>query len=347
MSQPLNVGILTSGGDCSGLNAVIRAVARRAEHHYGTRLFGFRDAWRGVLDADWELVTIERCRGYLPRGGTLLGTSRVTPYHHEGGVERVREVMGELDLAGFIVIGGNGSLSAAEELVRDGIPCVGVPKTIDNDIVGTDVSVGFDTAVHVASAAIDRLHTTAEAHDRVLVVEVMGRHAGHIAVRAGLAGGATITLIPEEPFDLPAICDAIVRRHERGRWATIVCVAEGALPIEGTLPSPEYRVDAFGHQTLGGIGAAIAPEIERRTGFETRVTTLGHVQRGGTPTAFDRVLGTRFGIAAIDAVHEGRWGSMVALSGDEVVTVPLAEMAGRVKTVDPEIWAAASEFFVG
>jgi 6-phosphofructokinase 1 len=340
-----NIGILTSGGDCSGLNAVIRAAARVAERDDDLRLVGFRDAWRGVMERDWELMTVERLRGTLPRGGTILGTSRVVPHHVEGGVEIVRQVMEEMELEGFIVIGGNGSLSAAEQLTREGVPCVGVPKTIDNDIVGTDVSVGFDTATHVATAAIDRLHTTAEAHDRVLVVEVMGRHAGHIAVRAGLSGGAAITLIPEVPFDLDEVCEAIVRRHEGARWATIVCVAEGAMPAEGTLVLPEYEVDRYGHQVLGGICNRIAPEIERRTGYETRMTILGHVQRGGTPTAFDRHLATRLGIHAVQMVRDGAWGHMAAARGEEIARVPLADMAGKVKTVPREQYEAARLFW--
>jgi 6-phosphofructokinase len=308
-------------------------------------LLGFRDAWRGVLELDWEPVTVERCRGTLPRGGTILGTSRVSPHQSDDGVERVRQVMEELDLAGFIVIGGNGSLSAAEQLTREGVPCVGVPKTIDNDIVGTDVSVGFDTATHVASAAIDRLHTTAEAHDRVLVVEVMGRHAGHIALRSGLAGGAAMTLIPEVPFDIDEICDRIVRRHHGPRWATIVCVAEGALPVPGTIAMPEYHVDQFGHHVLGGISTLIAPVIEQRTGYETRVTILGHVQRGGTPTAFDRYLGTRLGISAVEMVRDGAWGQMAAASGDDIARVPLSEMAGLVKTVPHNQYEASRLFW--
>ncbi len=341
----MKVGILTSGGDCSGLNAVIRAAARAAEQTPELTLFGFRDAWRGVMELDWEPVTVERFRGTLPRGGTILGTSRITPHQSDDGVDRVRQVMAEMGLEGFIVIGGNGSLSAAEQLTREGVPCIGVPKTIDNDIVGTDVSVGFDTATHVATAAIDRLHTTAEAHDRVLVVEVMGRHAGHIAVRAGLAGGAAITLIPEVPFDLDEICERIIRRHHGPRWATIVCVAEGALPAPGTVQMPDYKVDEFGHHVLGGISTLITPVIQERTGYETRVTILGHVQRGGTPTAFDRHLGTRLGIHAVQMVRDGAWGHMAAARGEDIARVPLAEMAGKVKTVPREQYDAARLFW--
>jgi 6-phosphofructokinase 1 len=327
---------------------VIRAVTRKGQAHYGDQLFGFHDAWRGVLAREWTELSIDVCRGLLPRGGTILGTSRVTPYQTDGGLELAKAVMAELGIDGFVVIGGNGSLACAHELTLDGIPCVGVPKTIDNDIGGTELTFGFDTALHVATSAIDRLHTTAEAHDRVLVVEVMGRHVGHVAVRAGMAGGAALTLIPEHPFDVAEVCAAIERRHRLGRYATIIVVAEGARPAPGTWELPEPEVDRFGHQRLGGpngVGAALGAEIEARTGIETRVTVLGHVQRGGTPTAFDRVLSTRFGLAAIDAVHDGAWDSMVALQADRIVRVPLAEATAELKTVSDELWAAAGQFF--
>jgi 6-phosphofructokinase 1 len=342
----MRIGLLTSGGDGPGLNAVIRAVVRKAEATYGDEIYGFRDAWRGVMAADYERLTIERCRGILPRGGTILGTSRVTPYQHPEGLGLVRTVMEDLGIEGFIVAGGNGSLACAHELNRDGIRCVGVPKTIDNDIPGTELSFGFDTAVQIATEAIDRLHTTAEAHDRVLVVEVMGRDTGHIAVRAGIAGGATMILVPERPFDIAAVCAAIERRHRSGRYATIVVVAEGARPDPSSgweLPEPE--IDEFGHERYGGVGAVIGAEIEQRTGFETRVTILGHVQRGGTPTAFDRVLSTRYGIAAIDAAHQGDWDTMVALRDDEIVRVPLAEAAGGPRRVDDDLLETAANFF--
>ena len=341
----VHIGLITSGGDCPGLNAVIRGVVRRAEE-LDIEVTGFHDAWKGVMAEDLERHDVERCRGLLPRGGTILGTSRVTPYQIPEGLGLVREAMFRHGIDGFVVIGGNGSLSCAHDLCGDGIPCVGVPKTIDNDIVGTDASVGFDTAVHVATAAIDRLHTTAEAHDRVLLVELMGRSVGHIAVWAGIAGGAALTLIPEIPFDLDEVCAAIGRRHRAGRYATIVAVAEGAMPVEGgSFDPPTYEVDRFGHRRLGGIANAMGPEIEHRTGFETRVTVLGHVQRGGTPTAYDRVLSSRFGVAAADLVAAGRWGEMVALAGAVVVTVPLAEMAGKVKTVDSALIESAQAFF--
>lgn len=342
----MRIGVLTSGGDCPGLNAVIRALVRKVERAHGGSVFGFRDAWRGVLEDDWEPLTVERCRGILPRGGTILGTSRIQPYQFDDGVERVREAVERHRLDGFVVIGGNGSLAAALDLQRDGVPCIGVPKTIDNDIDATELTFGFDTAVHVATAAIDRLHTTAEAHDRVMVLEVMGRDTGHIAVRAGLAGGATMTLIPEAPFDIAEVCDALQRRHAGASFASIVVVAEGAAPLEGTLELPAYEVDRFGHERLGGIGQLIASEIEGRTGLETRVTTLGYVQRGGTPTAFDRILASRYGIAAADAAATGAWGKMVALQADRIVHVELADAVNRTKSVDLEFYdEVARPFF--
>jgi len=334
----MRLGVLTSGGDCPGLNAVIRAVVRKTQRVHSGSVIGFRDAWRGVLEDDWEPLDVERCRGILPRGGTILGTSRIQPYQFDDGLDRVRDAIERHRLDGFVVIGGNGSMSAARDLCNDGIPCIGVPKTIDNDIDATELSFGFDTAVHVATAAIDRLHTTAEAHDRVMVVEVMGRDTGHIAVRAGLAGGATMTLIPEAPFDIEEVCDALSRRHAGHSFASIVVVAEGAMPIEGSIPAPAYEVDRFGHERLGGIGLLLASEIEGRTGLETRVTTLGYIQRGGTPTAFDRVLASRYGVAAADAAAAGAWGKMVALQADEIVHVDLSEAVDRTKMVDLDLY---------
>ena len=341
----MRLGVLTSGGDCPGLNAVIRAVVRKTQRVHNGSVIGFRDAWRGVLEDDWEPLDVERCRGILPRGGTILGTSRVQPYQYEDGLDRVRYAIERHRLDGFVVIGGNGSLSAARDLQNDGIPCIGVPKTIDNDIDATELSFGFDTAVHVATAAIDRLHTTAEAHDRVMVVEVMGRNTGHIAVRAGLAGGATMTLIPEVPFDIEEVCDALTRRHAGHSFASIVVVAEGALPIEGSIPAPIYEVDRFGHQRLGGIGVLLGSEIEGRTGLETRMTTLGYIQRGGTPTAFDRVLASRYGVAAADAAAAGAWGKMVALRADRIVHVEFAEAIDRTKTVDLDLYEEVARPF--
>ncbi len=341
----MRIGVLTSGGDCPGLNAVIRALVRKTQRVHRGVVIGFRDAWRGVLEDDWEPLDVERCRGILPRGGTILGTSRIQPYQFDDGLERVEEAIERHRLDGFVVIGGNGSLSAARDLQRDGVPCIGVPKTIDNDIDATELSFGFDTAVHVATAAIDRLHTTAEAHDRVMVVEVMGRDTGHIAVRAGLAGGATMTLIPEAPFDIVEVCEALMRRHAGNSFASIVVVAEGAKPIEGSIEAPVYEVDRFGHERLGGIGELLASEIEGRTGLETRMTTLGYIQRGGTPTAYDRVLASRYGVAAADAAAAGAWGKMVALQADRIVHVDFAEAVDRTKTVDLEFYEEVARPF--
>lgn len=341
----MRVGILTGGGDCPGLNAVIRAAVRKGERHHGDTLLGFRDGWRGVIDDDWERLDVARLRGTLPRGGTIIGTSRIQPFMYDDGVERVRRTFEAEQLDGLIAIGGEGTLSVTRELHRLGLPVVGVPKTIDNDICGTERTFGFDTAVAIATEAIDRLHTTAESHNRVMVVEVMGRHVGHIATWAGLAGGATMTLIPEVPFHIDEVCESLTRRHEGGRYASIVVVAEGAKPAEGTLPHPPDEFDQYGHIRLGGIANRVAAEIEVRTGFETRVTILGHVQRGGSPTALDRVLSTRYGIAAIDAVHDRSWGSMVALQADAIVRIPLDEAVDELKTVSPEIWDCARQFF--
>ena len=275
----------------------------------------------------------------------MIGTSRIQPYMFDDGVDRARAQVAELGLDGIIAIGGEGTLACARSLALDGFPVVGVPKTIDNDIGGTELTFGFETAVQIATDAIDRLHTTAESHDRVMVVEVMGRHAGHIATWAGIAGGATMTLIPEIPFDIADVCAALVRRHDRGRWASIVVVAEGATPKPGTMELPDRGSDEFGHQRLGGISNLLAQEIERRTGFDTRVTILGYVQRGGTPTAFDRVLSTRFGIAAIDAVHERDWGKMVALRNGSIVRVELTEALAELKRVSDELYSVARQFF--
>ncbi len=342
----MRVGVLTGGGDCPGLNAVLRAIVRKAERAHGDEVFGFLDGWRGVIENDFEMLSIERLRGTLPRGGTILGTSRITPYMVDDGIDKVRATVEATGLDALIVIGGEGTLSCGLQVWNDGlVPVVGVPKTIDNDIGATEMTFGFDTAVEIATEAIDRLHTTAESHDRVMVVEVMGRHVGHIALWAGIAGGATMTLIPEEPFDIQAVAEAIQRRHARGKYASIVVVAEGARPQPGTLDMAEPVIDEYGHQRLGGIANVVAQEIEARTGYDCRVTVLGHVQRGGTPTAFDRVLCTWFGVAAIDAVHAGEFGSMVALQNGDVVTVALAEAVANLKTVNPKLYAAATNFF--
>lgn len=341
----MRVGILTGGGDCPGLNAVIRAVVRKGERHYGDQLFGFLDGWRGVTDQEYIDLDVELLRGTLPRGGTILGTSRVTPYMTPDGLDKVAATIKDMRLDAIIAIGGEGTLSCANELHKLGFPIVGVPKTIDNDIGLTERTFGFDTAVAIATEAIDRLHTTAESHNRVMVVEVMGRHVGHIATWAGIAGGATITLIPEEPFDIEEVCQALHRRHERGKYASIVVVAEGAKPKTGTLSISDDEFDEYGHIRLGGIGNLIAGEIEGRTGYETRVTILGHVQRGGTPTAYDRVLSTWFGTEAIDAVHDEAWGEMVALIANRVVRVKLEDAVAELKLVNPQLWDVAQQFF--
>ncbi|HUS62812.1 MAG TPA: ATP-dependent 6-phosphofructokinase [Acidimicrobiales bacterium] len=341
----MRVGLLTGGGDCPGLNAVIRAVVRKGERKYGDDLIGFRDGWRGVIEATTVPLDVERCRGILPKGGTILGTSRTNPYKVDGGVERVKATLAEQGIDALVAIGGEDTLGVAHKLSGEGVAVVGVPKTIDNDLSATEVTFGFWTAVQVATDAIDRLHTTAESHDRVIVCEVMGRHAGWIAAYAGIAGGAAFILVPEEPFAIDEVCGAIRTRHDKGRFATIVVVAEGASPKEGTLALQTGEVDQFGHVRLGGIGQLLAEEIESRTGFETRVTMLGHVQRGGTPTAFDRVLATRFGVAAIDAVHDRGFGQMVALQSGDIVRVPLEQGVAELKTLDPRILHEVAEVF--
>ena len=333
----MRIGMLTGGGDCPGLNAVIRAVVRKGIDAYGDQLLGFRDGWRGVLEGSFIDLTIESTRGILPRGGTILGSSRTNPYKREDGVEKVRQTLQDFNVDGLIAIGGEDTLGVANRLTDDGVNVVGVPKTIDNDLGGTDVTFGFDTALHIASEAIDRLHTTAESHNRILVVEVMGRTAGWIALESGVAGGADVILIPEIPFDIDEVCRLIRRRHERGRYFSIVVAAEGASPKEGTAMTLQTgELDEFGHPRLGGIGYALEREIEARTGFETRATVLGHVQRGGTPTAFDRVLATRLGLAAIDAVHDGKWGTMAALHSTKVELIPLADAVAEVRHVPIE-----------
>ena len=341
----MRIAVLTGGGDCPGLNAVIRAIVRKATREYGSTVLGSLDGWRGLLRGETTRLDIEALRGTLPRGGTILGTSRVQPYGEPDGLAKLRRNLAVLGIDGIIAIGGDGTLSAARDLYNDGIPVVGVPKTIDNDIDATEMTFGFDTAVQIATEAIDRLHTTAESHDRIMVVEVMGRDVGHIALWAGIAGGATMILVPEEPFDIDQVCAALRRRHLGGRFASIVVVAEGAKPKPGTIRLPERQADEFGHVRLGGVGVIVGAEIERRTGYETRVTTLGHVQRGGTPTAFDRVLSTRFGMAAIDAAQDRAWGQMVSLQNGQIARVSLAEATGRQKRVDPELLEVARQFW--
>lgn len=342
----MRVGILTGGGDCPGLNAVIRASVRRAIRQYGDEIIGFNDGFAGLVEQRHQVLDVESLRGKLPIGGTILGSSRYQPFMDADGLDRTRQCFVDLGIDALIVIGGEGTLGAANDLAAEGLPVIGVPKTIDNDLAGTEMTFGFQTAVQICTDAIDRLHTTAESHDRVMVVEVMGRHAGHIAVWAGIAGGASVTLIPEEPFDIESVCDAIVRRHEAGRFASVVVVAEGAVPVPGTFTLPEPEFDAYGHQRLGGIGTTIGGEIERRTGFETRVTILGHVQRGGTPNAFDRVLATRYGVAAVDLVHDGAYGDMVCLRNGSIASISLAEAkAAGLKPVDPQLYDVARVFW--
>jgi phosphofructokinase-like protein len=338
-------GILTGGGDCPGLNAVIRAVVRKGIGVYGHELVGFRYGWAGVLANDAVELTFENTRGILHRGGTILGTSRTNPYREDGGAERIRAVLAERGIDALIPIGGEDTLGVARRLGDDGVSVVGVPKTIDNDLAGTDFTFGFQTAVQIATDAIDRLHTTAESHNRVIVVEVMGRHAGWIATYAGIAGGADAILVPERPFDIDEVCEHIRRRHAAGRSFSIVVVAEGATPQDGALQTTHQQTDAFGHARLGGIAVALEGEIERRTGYETRMTILGHVQRGGTPVAYDRVLGTRFGVAAIDAATEGRFGLMTALRGTAIELVPLDEALREPKLLDPQLFETAEVFF--
>jgi 6-phosphofructokinase 1 len=328
--------MLTGGGDCPGLNAVIRAVVRKGIDAYGDEIVGFRDGWRGVLEDNFEELTIESTRGILPRGGTILHSSRTNPYRRPDGLDRVRDTFHRHQVDGLIAIGGEDTLGVANRLGGDGLNVIGVPKTIDNDLGATDVTFGFDTALHVATEAIDRLHTTAESHNRILIVEVMGRNAGWIALHSGLAGGADVILIPEFPFDIDDVCRLIQRRHERGRYFSIVVAAEGATPKEGTMTVATGAVDEFGHPRLGGIGQTLEREIEDRTGFETRATVLGHVQRGGTPTAFDRVLATRLGLAAIDAAHAGAWGAMTALRSTQIELVALSDAVAEERRVPVE-----------
>jgi phosphofructokinase-like protein len=343
----MRIGVLTGGGDCPGLNAVIRAVVRKGEVTYHDEFVGFLDGWRGVIDDRTTPLDVERCRGILPRGGTILGTSRTNPYKVDGGVAKALDTLRSERIDALVAIGGEDTLGVANKLCAEGVSVVGVPKTIDNDLSATEVTFGFHTAVQIATEAIDRLHTTAESHDRVIVCEVMGRHAGWIATYAGIAGGAAEVLVPEEPFDIDEVCRNLKARHAKGRFASIVVVAEGAAPVEGTMAVMSREVDQFGHVRLGGISNQLAEEIEARTGFETRVTMLGHVQRGGTPTAFDRVLATRFGIAAIDAVHDRAFGQMVALQADRIVRVPLGDALATLKTVDPELLHGVAEVFYG
>jgi ATP-dependent phosphofructokinase / diphosphate-dependent phosphofructokinase len=332
----VRLGMLTGGGDCPGLNAVIRAVVRKGIYEHGDEIVGFRDGWRGMLDGTAEELTIESVRGILPRGGTILGSSRTNVFKREDGVELVKRTFERYELDGLIAIGGDDTLGAGSRLTESGMKVIGVPKTIDNDLGATDVTFGFDTAMQIATDAIDRLHTTAESHHRNLVVEVMGRSAGWIALHSGVAGGADAILIPEVPFDIEEVCAHIRRRHDRGRYFALIVVAEGAVPREGTIVVASGGVDEFGHPRLGGIGPVLEREIEQRTGFETRTTVLGHVQRGGTPTAYDRVLATRLGLAAVDAAHADQWGTMTALRGTAIELVAMADAVKAVRRVPVE-----------
>jgi ATP-dependent phosphofructokinase / diphosphate-dependent phosphofructokinase len=343
------VGILTGGGDCPGLNAVIRAVARRSFDR-GHDVVGVREGWRGLVEGIFQELGPREISGILPRGGTILGTTRTNPYRQDGGVEAVLRRFEAEKLDALVAIGGEDTLGVAAKLhAEHGFPVVGVPKTIDNDLAATDYTFGFDTAVAIATEAIDRLHTTAESHNRVMVVEVMGRNTGWIAVVSGIAGGADVILIPEQPITVEQACDEIRRRHDRGKDFSIVVVSEGyQLTYESgerRAVAQEVREDAFGHIRLGGVGDALALDIEERTGYETRVTVLGHVQRGGSPTPRDRVLATRYGLKAADLVHEGRFGRMAALHGDAIVDVSLAEATAQLKTVPSEWYEVAKAFF--
>jgi 6-phosphofructokinase 1 len=341
----MRIGMLTGGGDCPGLNAVIRGVVRKGVADYGHEIVGYRHGWRGVMEGESVRLALESIRGLLPRGGTILGTSRTNPYKSDDGAAQVMATLATDRVDAVIAIGGEDTLGVAHKLSRDGVQVVGVPKTIDNDLSATDFTFGFHTAVQIATDAIDRLHTTAESHDRVMVVEVMGRHAGWIATYSGLAGGADVILVPETPFDIEEICARLTRRHELGANFSIVVVAEGAVPVAGAAELQSGEVDEFGHVHLGGVGNWLQQEIEKRTGYEARMTQLGHVLRGGTPTAYDRVIATRFGVEAIDAAHEHDFGKMVALHGTDVVRVPIEDAVSKLKTVDERLFNTAAVFF--
>ena len=348
----MRIGVLTGGGDCPGLNAVIRAIVRKATLDKGTEVFGFYDAWDGVMEQRGVVLNDASVRGTLPRGGTILGTRRGSPLETGDGVDRVKRSLSDLDIDALVVIGGNGTLTVGSILCEQhGLPIVGVPKTIDNDVVGTDTTFGFTTAVQIATDAIDRLHTTAESHDRVMVVEVMGRDAGWIALHAGIAGGATAILVPEVPFDINELSDVVAHRHDRGRYASVVVVAEGAKPVSGlgdnALVLPDRQYDLFGRERLGDIAHVIAPAISARTGYDSRVVQLGYVQRGGTPTSYDRVLATRFGLAAVDAVRDRAFGQMVVLRGDRIERESMTVTAGKIRTIDLALFDDVANTFFG
>jgi phosphofructokinase-like protein len=340
----VHIGVLTGGGDCPGLNAVLRSVVRTAEVEYGSEVVGFRNGWRGLLEDDSIRLDIPRVDGLLTRGGTLLGSARVAKHLLHDGLDQMRKVLDAHGVDALLPIGGEGTLTAAAMLSDAGVPVVGIPKTIDNDINGTDLTFGFDTAVSIATEMIDRLHTTAESHQRVLLVEVMGRHAGWIALNAGLASGAHLTLVPEQPFDVEEVCRIVTERFDRGDSHVIGVVSEGATPRPGTMRLRDGGLDEYGHRRFTGVAQQLGDELERRTGKEVRTTVLGHVQRGGTPTSFDRVLATRFGLHATIAAHEGRFGQMVALHGTEIGLVPLADAVAELKTVPPSRLAETASF---
>ena len=340
----MRIGVLTGGGDCPGLNAVIRAVVRKGIEVHGWEILGFRNGWQGPLEGRTKPIGLDDVEDILTRGGTILGSSRTNPYKVPGGVDKIKKVLAEHEVDALVAIGGEDTLGVAKRLTDDGIGVVGVPKTIDNDLNATDYTFGFDTAVHIATEAIDRLRTTAESHHRALVVEVMGRHAGWIALHSGLAGGANVILVPERPFNVDTVVRWVERRFER-MYAPIIVVAEGALPEGGAEMLASGEKDAFGHVRLGGVGTWLADEIANRTGKESRAVVLGHTQRGGTPTAYDRVLATRFGLHAVDAVHDGDFGLMVALRGTDIVRVKLAEATAELKTVPLERYQEAEVFF--
>ena len=348
----MRIGVLTGGGDCPGLNAVIRSIVRKATLESSAEVFGFYDAWDGVMEQRGVALDDASVRGTLPRGGTILGTRRGSPLETSDGVDRVKRSLADLAIDALVVIGGNGSLTVGSILSEQhGIPVVGVPKTIDNDVVGTDTTFGFNTAVQIATDAIDRLHTTAESHDRVMVVEVMGRDAGWSALHAGIAGGATAILVPEVPFDINKLSDVVAHRHDRGRYASVVVVAEGAKPLasvgDNALVLPDRQRDLYGRERLGDIAHVIAPAISARTGYDSRVVQLGYVQRGGTPTSYDRVLATRFGLAAVDAVRDGAFGQMVVLRGDRIERESMSVTAGKIRTIDLALFDDVANTFFG
>ena len=341
----MKVGVLSGGGDAPGINAVIRAVVRKGIQNYGYEIIGIKDGWAGLVREEYIPLGLKEASGILPRGGSILGTSRTNPFKKENGSEGVAKNAKKVGLGAVVAIGGDDTLGVAHKLKNYGLKCVGVPKTIDNDLSGTDYTFGFMTAVGIATEALDRLHTTAETHHRVMILEVMGRYTGWIALEAGLAGGADVILIPEKPFSIEEVCECIKQRQKKGRNFSIVVVAEGAKPHGGVEIVYSESVDEFGHIRLGGIGYFLGKEIEKRMGIETRVVVLGHLQRGGSPTAFDRILATRFGIAAIDLIHAGKFDVMVALKGNKITYVPLESVIGKRKTVDLELYDIASVFF--